>query len=392
MVAKPVRKAVRATPKRIERALSGLPPVTEARFLGNELIVRFALTARQRDMDALVARLGLLHQEGRTFVLSGRTLHLYSVTRGQDVRSLIGVLEADPAVVQAQPNYLYRLQQAAKPAAVPQFALARLGLAGETNRGKGVRIAIIDTPVDAAHPMLNGASLQSVDVAERGADPLLDHGTGIAGIMAARQTLAGIAGEADYVSVGVFMRGPDGKPASTSWLIGKGLDEAYRRDAGIFNMSFAGPEDPLVSESITGAASHDIICVGAAGNDGPEAAPLYPAAYPEVIGVTAIDDKDRIYDRANRGAQVDYAAPGVGVLTLAPGQGVVHATGTSYATAHVSGLAALILSAAPGTTPKRLREVLDGSAADLGEPGTDPVYGRGVPDASRALSSLPSAR
>ena len=386
--AKPAKATTRRTARPAETAPSGVPPQGETRFLADEVIVRFSLSARQADMDALVARLGLSHQEGRTFVLSNRTLHRYSVTRGQDIATLISALEADPVVVYAQPNYLYRLQQAAKPAAVPQYALSRLGLSSETNRGKGVRIAIIDTPVDVAHPMLEGASLVSVAVAEQGKAPLLDHGTGIAVIMAARQTLAGIAGEADFVSIGVFHRGPDGNPASTSWLIGKGLDAAYGEKADIFNMSFAGPKDPLVADSISGAAGRNIICIGAAGNDGPDAAPLYPAAYDDVIGVTAIDERDRIYDRANRGDQVEYAAPGVSVLTLAPGQGVVHSTGTSFATAHVTGLAALVLNAAPGTTQEQLRSILDGASADLGEPGRDPVYGRGVPDAARALSSL----
>lgn len=387
--ARPARRAAQPAFIPRESAPGGAPPDGETRFEPDQVIVRFQLNAPQARMDALVARLNLRHEAARTFRLAGITAHRYTIVSGQPVRAVIAALEADPVVVYAQPNYLYRLQQAPARAAAPQYALARLALdpVRRNHDGRGVRIAVLDSLVDRDHPELEGAALSIVDLTGTGeADA---HGTSVAGILAARGTLEGVAPASDILAVGVFRKDREGRPVSDSWTIGRGLDEAEARDAAILNLSFAGPRDPLLESALDGAARRGMVALAAAGNDGADSGPLFPAAYEAAIAVTAIDEADRVYDRANHGDYLELAAPGVDILALAPGKRFGVVSGTSMATAHVSGLAALLMEARPGLTAERLRAILRETASDLGAPGPDAVFGAGRPDAGRALAALP---
>ena len=125
--------------------------------------------------------------------------------------------------------------------------------------------------------------------------------------------------------------------------------------------------------------------VAAAGNDGPQAPEAYPAAYPEVIAVTATDVDDKSLAVANRGSYVAVAAPGVDIFVAAPNGGYDYSTGTSVAAAHVSGLAALLIERNPGLTPDAIRAILVRTARDLGPPGRDDEFGAGLVNAYEAL-------
>jgi subtilisin family serine protease len=123
------------------------------------------------------------------------------------------------------------------------------------------------------------------------------HGTEIAGILAARGQLTGVAPEAKLLSVRTFTGGKTKPAQSTSLQLMKGIDWAYEAGARIMNMSFTGPMDPLLERMIKAASEKGVILIAAAGNDGPKAPPVYPAAYPDVIAVTATDDTDKPYAR-----------------------------------------------------------------------------------------------
>ncbi len=144
----------------------------------------------------------------------------------------------------------------------------------------------------------------------------------------------------------------------------------------LVNMSFSGPPDDLVREAIETLSSSGTVLVAAAGNEGPVAEPAFPAAYPQVIAVTAVTKDLRNYRYANRGPHIDVAAPGVDILSAAPSGRESYHTGTSFAAPHVTGTLAVM--------PRELltgnKDDLLGSMQilDLGEPGRDPVYGRGL--------------
>ena len=131
-----------------------------------------------------------------------------------------------------------------------------------------------------------------------------------------------------------------------------------------------------------------IIFIAAAGNDGPQAPPAFPAAHPSVIAVTAIDEKNALYSHANVGDYVDLAAPGVGIMAAARDGAYDLANGTSFAAPHVSAVAALILSKSPRMDRSKLLGLLRDTAADLGPPGPDVQFGAGCINALEALTRM----
>jgi subtilisin family serine protease len=131
-----------------------------------------------------------------------------------------------------------------------------------------------------------------------------------------------------------------------------------------------------------------MILVAAAGNAGPKSPPLYPAADPNVIAVTAIDADDNAFAMANHGSYITVAAPGVDVLVPAPGGSYEFTSGTSVATAEISGLVALMLERDPSADLDDIRQALVSSARDLGPKGPDSTFGAGAADAVAALQAM----
>lgn len=381
----------------VESAPSGMPPEGESRFVDDQVIVRFRLSARQSSMDALVARLDLRHLDGRTFALAGVTVHLYEITDGTPVRTVIAALEADGSVVAAQPNYRYELMQAGAAAArSPQYALAKLdiGPAHELATGAGVPVAVIDSMIDGAHPEFRDSAIELMDATGTDTQEAHAHGTSIAGVIAARGSLTGVAPGVRLIGIRAFLADEASGAGAygTSWRILAALDDASEAGARVVNMSFAGPEDPLLGRSVGGAVKRGIIAIAAAGNGGSAAGPLYPAAYPGVVAVTAIDKDNLVYTQANQGDYVALAAPGVDILVPVPDSGYQISSGTSIAAAHVSGLAALVLSRQPDLTAAQVTDILLGSSADLGAPGRDVTFGAGLPDALAAIKASQKAK
>lgn len=274
--------------------------------------------------------------------------------------------------------------------AAMQYALTAVNLAGAQRlaQGRGMRIAVIDSGVDRAHPDFSSALIDEFDAFDDRAStaPLEDrHGTGIAGIIAARGTVLGIAPEANVLSARVF-RTKAGQTATASTVhVLKGITWSSEKGARVLNMSFAGPRDSLVERHVDAIVAKGIIPVAAAGNGGPTAAPAYPAAYANVIAVTAVDAGGRLYDKANRGGYVAIAAPGVDVIVPGEGQSHEFQSGTSYAAAHISGIVALMLEVNPQLTSAAARDLLATASEDLGAPGRDEQFGHGQVNAGRAV-------
>jgi len=211
----------------------------------------------------------------------------------------------------------------------------------------------------------------------------------MAGAIISHARLAGIAPGARILAVRAF----DGSDTSegTTLSILKGLDWAVARGARVINMSFAGPSDPQIALGLAVAQRKGVVLVAAAGNLGPKSPPLYPAADPNVIAVTATDAQDQLLAVASRGRHIAVAAPGDDTLAPAPGGGYQFSTGTSIAAAQVSGVAALLLELQPGLKPDALRKILLSTATDLGPKGRDVQFGAGLADANRAILSLNAA-
>jgi subtilisin family serine protease len=255
--------------------------------------------------------------------------------------------------------------------------------------GANVVVALIDSEIDVNHPDLNGVITDRFDAGCQASEPH-PHGTAMAGAIAARNHLVGVAPGVRILAICAF--GGAGTVESTSLKIVKGIDWAASKGARIINMSFAGPPDPLLQQTLHKARDKGMVLVAAAGNEGPASPPLYPAADPSVIAVTATDANDKLMPQANRGSHIALAAPGVDILEPHPNASYQLTTGTSVAAAHVSGIAALLLDREPMIDTGTIRDVLTSSAKQLDPKGRNNQFGWGLVDPYRALSLLEAKR
>lgn len=392
----PPRAQQRRAPNRAPQVnrVSGVPAAGENRYVPDEIVATVPVTIAPRTLATIERRHRLSRVETHRSALASATLLRWRIADGRGVPAAIRALEREGAVSGVQPNYVYTLQQDGEgaqkgaSAPVPQYALDKLNLpqAHERVRGDGVRVAVIDTGVDVSHPALQGAVVAQFNAAASPAD-VHNHGTGIAGLIAARGGFTGSAPAAQILAVRAF--DPDSTSAqATTFAILKGLDWSVEQQARIINMSFAGPADPAMTRALLAASRKGVILVAAAGNAGAQSPPLYPAADPNVIAVTATGAEDTIFSRANQGRYVTVAAPGVDVVAPATAGGYQVSSGTSLSAAEVSGVVALLLQRRANLRADAVRTVLTTTARDLGSPGRDDVYGAGLVDAYQAVMSL----
>src|SRR5262245_16785048 len=293
----------------------------------------------------------------------------------------------------AQPNYRYTLQQlqpaTASEAESLQYALAKLRVpqAHDVSTGDNVLVAVIDTSIDTAHPEIAGLVAGSFDATNATATSPHRHGTAMAGAIVAHARLKGVAPTARILAIHAFDASRAGADGTTLTIL-RSIDWAVAHGARVINMSFAGPNDPGLARGLAAARQKGVVLVAAAGNAGPKSPPLFPAADPNVIAVTATNADDKLLGAANRGRHIAVAAPGVDIVGPAPGGNYQLSTGTSVAAAHVRGVVALLLARKPDLTPEAVRRILLSSATDLGPKGRDDQFGAGLTDAYRAVQSL----
>jgi hypothetical protein len=239
-----------------------------------------------------------------------------------------------------------------------------------------LRIGMIDSKVDVSHPSLSNTQIKSRSFASRGADQPEFHGTAIASILAANAAdYTGLAPKAEVYAASVFEQHDDrGETASTVSLV-RALDWLMSSGVDVVNISLAGPPNRLLEAALKQAAQSDVIILAAAGNGGPVAQPMYPAAYESVVAVTAVDDGGQVFRLANRGEYLDLAAPGVRMLHARAGGGYTASSGTSFAVPFAATAAARLRHLQPG---QDVLSILIESAQDLGPPGRDEIYGYGL--------------
>ncbi|CCD93157.1 conserved exported hypothetical protein [Bradyrhizobium sp. ORS 375] len=371
------------------------PPATAAsdpRIIANELLAEIDGTLSPEQTDALARRHGLQRISSQNFPLIGATIGRFRITDRRSFDAVSRAFGADRSVRSVQPNYRYALQQGAAPTEgdPAQYALAKLRLpeAHRLAQGSNVTVAVIDSGVDIKHPEFADAAFDTFDALGSDEGPHV-HGTGIAGVIVSHARLMGSAPYARIIAIrafGVSKKG--GGPESSSYVILKALDYAALHGAQIVNMSFAGPKDAVIERAIAAVAAKEVVMVAAAGNAGAKSPPLYPAANPNVIAVSATDTKDQLLPASNRGNYIALAAPGADIFLPAPDGKYQIISGTSFSAAYVSGLAALVLERNPALKPETVRTVLTRTARDLGSPGQDDLFGAGQADALAAVEAV----
>lgn len=386
-------------PRRVQSTVP--PPNDVSRKRDQEILI--AMDDSVSDGDSIVIGQGFalnVEVQYRSVLLGAKLVRLRIPDNRQAAQVIAQIAQTgltDPRIIAVQPNYVFETTQSsgmtatpASHATLPQYATekVRLSAAHQVALGRDVRVAVIDTGLDASHPELAQAVSESYDAIGEGKPEPEAHGTAVAGIVAARQQIRGMAPDARVLAVRAFAGGDKRKPEATTLSLIKGLDWAALNNARVVNMSFAGPKDRMLQEAIEEAEARGLIMVAAAGNGGPKAASAYPAAYERVIAVTASDSDDQVYEKANRGSYVAIAAPGVDILAPAPQAAYDVSSGTSMAAAHVSGIIALMLERNPALTTEQIRDILARTARDPDRSASKRGLGAGIIDAARAVAEV----
>jgi len=365
------------------------------RTIAGELVAEIDGALTEAQADALARRHGLARVSSRNFPLLDATIGLFRITDRRPLDTARRELANDASVRSVQPNFRYLLQEqlgALREGDPAQYALAKLRLpeAHTLAHGEGVRIAVIDSAIDGAHPELAGSIAEQFDALGSKEGPHV-HGTGIAGAIVSHARLMGGAPKAQILAIRAFGIS-SGSAQGSSFVLLKALDYAAAHKAQIINMSFAGPKDTLIERAVTALAGRGIVLVAAAGNAGAKSPPLYPAANPNVIAVSATNARDELLAASNRGAYVCIAAPGTDIFLPAPEGKYQMTSGTSFSAAYVSALAALMLERQSGLQPAEVRAILTRTARDLGSPGRDDMFGAGEADAYAAVQAAAAAQ
>lgn len=226
------------------------------------------------------------------------------------------------------------------------------------------RMGIIDTGVDAGLEAFAGAVLAQQNFGRGDHVTPRPHGTAVAAI-------ARVYGVEQLLIADAFSGEPSFADAEA---LARALDWMAAQDISVINMSLAGPPNALLRLAVARVVGKGYLIVAAVGNEGAGNPPEFPAAYPAVIGVTAVDMENKVYDRANRGDGVDVAALGVGVRPV----GDKPLSGTSYAAPVVSAFLAWRLPPREPQPTETAMTLIAADATDLGEPGFDFTYGVGV--------------
>jgi subtilisin len=218
--------------------------------------------------------------------------------------------------------------------------------AWKQGQGRGIKVAVIDTGVDCSHPDLQCDFSQGANILDPGADPMDDneHGTHVSGTIAGRGNGSGLLGVAPQATI-IPVKVLDKDGAGSLSDIVKGINWATKAGVDVINMSLGGDTGSAALErAVNKALKAGIVIVAAAGNSGPGPDTVgYPGGYPGVIAVAASDSSDKVAKFSSRGDAVAVIAPGVDVKSTVPGGGYATESGTSMASPHVAGLAALAI-------------------------------------------------
>lgn len=287
----------------------------------------------------------------------------------------------NPGLYGGQGSFSYRVERPLPPVEVAPEQYAQLRAFGESARsivggpvegdGSGVLVGILDSGIEA-HPQFDDVYIVHIDLAGGGvAGPGATHGTAVASIIAGSE---GIAPAAELFVVRVL----DDEGLGNSFHVAEGIVQAVDLGVKVLNMSLGVYQDTqLLREAIRYAEDHNVIMVAAAGNDGYTQMP-YPAAYPQVLSVTAVDGVGRQALFPNQSDAIDFAAPGVGVLTAKEDEGTMLFSGTSAAAPFVTGTLAAILSSETSRSNQEVIDLMKRYLDEAGAPGVDPVYGAGL--------------
>lgn len=341
-----------------------------------------------------------------------------------DVEAAVDKLAGVGSVEVAEPNrYRFTSVVPNDPRYAEEWGLPKINAPqawDSTTGSASVVVAVVDTGADLSHPDLVGNLVPGYDMVDLGTNPTppagwrfegdfsgrdgvpadeVGHGTHVAGTIAAVSNnalgVAGVAWQCKIMPVKALtrlVRIADGAVSGTgsSADVAAAIRYAADNGASAINLSLGSSSSTTVeANAVAYAVGKGVVVVAAMGNDG-SGNPSYPAAYPDVVSVGAIDSAEKKASFSQTGSHIDVVAPGVGILSTVPGGTYGTKSGTSMATPHVAGVAALIRSVKPTATVAEVTDILRTTAKPLRDVATDPIpndrYGWGLVDAAAAVA------
>lgn len=369
-------------------------------FLAAQVIVILAPAPPDR-LPSITRQLGetygLIQTGMFPLITIGAQCVVFQIPDQRSVDEVVKALASDPLVDLAEPNQFFQVLGPVynDPYAKIQYGpqIIRADLAHRWATGKGIKVAIIDTGIDVRHPDLQGRVAKTANFVEGGEQTFSRdiHGTAVAGVIAATANnnigIFGVAPEADILAVKACWQRSPGSPQAlcSSWTLAKAIDFSVLQGAQILNFSLAGPPDPLLARLIAKAVDHGIAVV--ATDDGGEQL-AFPASLDTVIAVLASEMKGNVRFAAGAKRARMLAAPGIDILTTAPGGSYELFSGSSLAAAHVSGIAALLLERDRALSPAQLSSLLYITAQPVKAAGGASKTSVGLVDACAAIGKL----
>ncbi|MBT2756780.1 peptidase S8 [Mesobacillus foraminis] len=365
-------------------ALEKLSPTPSPEsYVENQLIVKFLEDTTDEQIEEI-------HRKMKCTVIDeNRELGLHVVQSKRKVQRMIKSFNKFKEIDYVEPNYIYKASYTPNDTYFPyQYGPQKIQAPAAwdvTQSDRSVKIAIVDTGVQLNHPDLANKLLAGYDFVNQ--DNVPDdgngHGTHVAGIAAAvTNNSRGIAGVAPLASI-MPVRVLDNSGSGTLSNIANGIIFAANQGAHVINLSLGSTQGAItLQNAIDYAWNKGAVLVAAAGNSGVNT-PNYPAYYNNVIAVASTDPDDRKSPFSNYGRWVEVAAPGTDILSTYTGSYYAYLSGTSMASPHVAGLAALL--ADQGKTNTQIRNVIQNTSDPIPGTGTYWTYGR--VNASRAVQS-----
>lgn len=388
---KPTDTPVKRKPKALETAPKASAAAVPAPQSAPDEIVVTGLT--EVDQLRLIDQ-GFAVVEQFPIVANGPELTLLRIPEGLSLTEARARVRAFPSGSNADFNHYYRHSEGEIPVSVAASALRPAECAHLNCEAQGLigwpaarlpfcavtgAVAVIDAGINPEHAGLAKAQIEVLRLApDSQMDPSLIHGTAVLSLLVGQEDRApGLVPEAPVLAIDVFTREGGDERANVVSLI-RALDQVVQRRIRVVNLSLAGPENLALTDMLLAAEAAGVLVVAAVGNAGPVAPPAWPAAHEGALAVTAVDASGRIYRKAQRGAHVDMAAPGVDVWAAASIKGVKPRTGTSYAAPYVTAAATILASRHPDWTPAELAAALRAMTKDAGSAGADDVFGAGI--------------
>jgi Subtilase family len=354
------------------RDAPALPQREDPRIEPGELVVVSSNMAEARQLAEQARGLGLAIRRRTILGALGFVVSVFRVPREAGVGDALLRLRQALPNVRADANHRFQLMGDDP----KTYGRRLIGWNGTAACGAGQRIGLVDTPVEIRHPALSGRWIRTRAFLPNGvAAASAEHGTATAALLVGKNI--GLVPAAGVYAANVFRARDKEADTTAEWVV-FALNWLAESRVSIINLSLGGPRNLIVEAATGRLLDRGIAIVAAAGNGGADAPPVFPAAQPGVLAVTAVDARFEPYKRANRGEYISFAAPGVDVWTALPGRDGAYVSGTSYSAPFLTATLAVARQRNSKSTWPAIVKQLRTRARDLGAPGKDPVFGWGL--------------